>query len=128
VFAIPVRLLFVLGASICIEYLANKLFRTACVRVTTSKFEQTGRAGQQLADLPLHAVMMDYNSNSNEAKLDDDAPKFKLFPRLPIELREKIWEEACNEPRVIDLWALPVGRGIGNPRELEMLFGETPFV
>jgi len=70
---------------------------------------------------------MDNNSVSNEAELDDEAPKFTLFPRLPIELREKIWEEACNEPRVIDLWALPVGQGIGNPRKLDRLFGETPF-
>jgi hypothetical protein len=41
---------------------------------------------QQLADLPLNAVTMDNSSASNEARLDDGAPKFTLFPRLPIEL------------------------------------------
>ena len=45
-----------------------------------------GNLRQQLADLPLNAVTMDYSSALYEARLDDGAPKFTLFPRLPIEL------------------------------------------
>jgi hypothetical protein len=75
----------------------------------------------------LNAVIMDNSSASNEARLDDGAPKFTLFPRLPIELREKIWKEACNEPRVIDLWACAVGQVIGNAHKLEQLFAGIPF-
>lgn len=33
---------------------------------------------------------------------------FTLFPRLPTELRLKIWKDACFEPRLIDLWFVPV--------------------
>jgi hypothetical protein len=62
-----------------------------------------------------------------DAGLGDIAPKFTLFSRLPIELREKIWEEACNQPRVVDFWAFPVDGGIGNYRKLCQIFGEMPF-
>lgn len=32
------------------------------------------------------------------------APVFTLFPRLPFELRAKIWE-SCIEPQVLDIWS-----------------------
>jgi hypothetical protein len=36
------------------------------------------------------------------ASLDKNKPKFPLFPKLPIELRLKIWKES-HEPRIIEL-------------------------
>jgi 2EXR family len=30
---------------------------------------------------------------------------FTRFPKLPLELRRKIWKEACSVPRLVDLWA-----------------------
>ncbi|KAL2074752.1 hypothetical protein VTL71DRAFT_8531 [Oculimacula yallundae] len=36
-------------------------------------------------------------------QIDDECRMFTLFPKLPIELRFKIWREAQPEPRVIDL-------------------------
>jgi hypothetical protein len=118
-----------LDASLCIKYLVvNKPFTTPFFGwQLRSEGNRKSNLAQQLADLRLNTVMMDNNSTSNEARLDNGVPKFTLFPRLPIELREKIWEEACSEPRVIDLWALPVGQGIGNYHKLDRLFGETPF-
>ena len=32
--------------------------------------------------------------------------EFTCFPTLPIELRQEIWKDACNIPRVIDLWGV----------------------
>jgi len=45
-----------------------------------------------------------------EAKADPEsqevATEFTCFPKLPLELRQKIWKEACYIPRVIDLWGV----------------------
>jgi hypothetical protein len=44
-------------------------------------------------------------SQSSVDKSDDNSPTFTLFPKLPLELRRKIWKEACSVPRLVDLWA-----------------------
>lgn len=36
--------------------------------------------------------------------IDESALLFTFFPELPPELRNKIWNEACFETRIIDLW------------------------
>ena len=41
--------------------------------------------------------------------LADPAPTFTLFPKLPPELRNKIWKKACFVSRVVDVWCVPVG-------------------
>jgi hypothetical protein len=45
-----------------------------------------------------YAAMGQSNSRSSDAK----KPKFTLFPKLPVELRIKIWKESY-EPRIIEL-------------------------
>jgi hypothetical protein len=44
-------------------------------------------------------------SPSSVEESDDNSPTFTLFPKLPLELRRKIWKEACSVPRLVDLWA-----------------------
>jgi len=34
---------------------------------------------------------------------------FTCFPRLPLEIRNMIWEEAANLPRNLDIWTIPTG-------------------
>ena len=41
-------------------------------------------------------------NESTSFKKEDSA--FTLLPKLPLELRGKIWKEACFEPRIIDIW------------------------
>ena len=36
------------------------------------------------------------------------AQTFTYFPKLPPELRHKIWKEACLIERVVDIWAVPL--------------------
>jgi hypothetical protein len=40
---------------------------------------------------------------------EQSGPVFTLFPKLPPELRNKIWKNACFVTRFIDLWYFPVG-------------------
>jgi hypothetical protein len=42
----------------------------------------------------------------HQSKADKPNQVFTLFPKLPPELRNKIWNEHCtqSEPRIIDLW------------------------
>ncbi|CZR60158.1 uncharacterized protein PAC_10054 [Phialocephala subalpina] len=47
-------------------------------------------------------------ADSDEADSDGAAKMFTPFPRLPIELRLKVWKYACFKPRLIDLWFVPV--------------------
>lgn len=50
----------------------------------------------------------DINVSSSIAIVEDD-PKFELFPKLPVELRLKIWGLACYTPRIVPLWLQPLG-------------------
>jgi len=46
----------------------------------------------------------------NESMTEEQSgPVFTLFPKLPPELRNKIWKNACFVTRFIDLWYFPVG-------------------
>jgi len=44
----------------------------------------------------------------SEAESKHEGPRFTCFPKLPPELRNKIWKGACSVPRIIDLWAVPI--------------------
>ncbi|PVH79848.1 hypothetical protein DL98DRAFT_589058 [Cadophora sp. DSE1049] len=39
-----------------------------------------------------------------------DIETFTCFPRLPFELRAKIIKAICSQPRLIDLWAVAIGK------------------
>lgn len=39
-----------------------------------------------------------------------DSRTFTCFPKLPLEIRIKIWEEAANLPRNLDIWAHTTGK------------------
>jgi hypothetical protein len=54
------------------------------------------------------------SSNSSDHKIGDSSenaeePKFECFPKLPLELRLKIWKALCFIPRNVGLWAKPLG-------------------
>jgi hypothetical protein len=44
------------------------------------------------------------SENNTDPEVEDKSLEFTHFPKLPPELRLKIWKEACYIPRVVDLW------------------------
>jgi hypothetical protein len=51
---------------------------------------------------PDHSAVMEQSNPSSSNSFDAKKPRFTLFPKLPIELRLKIWKESY-EPRIIEL-------------------------
>jgi hypothetical protein len=51
----------------------------------------------------------DLEEEGNVQTEEERSPVFTLFPKLPPELRNKIWKKACFVPRVIGLWCFPIG-------------------
>jgi len=54
------------------------------------------------AQSPSRSVAMEESNSASSSSSDANKPKFTLFPKLPIELRLKIWKESY-EPRIIEL-------------------------
>jgi hypothetical protein len=43
-----------------------------------------------------------------ETDIDGELAAFTCFPKLPTELRLKVWKEACFQRRIIDVWPNPI--------------------
>lgn len=56
------------------------------------------------------------------------APSFTIFNKLPVEIREMIWELACSEPRVFDILPSPFSNAFwcGAPQQ-GVSVGESGF-
>jgi hypothetical protein len=54
------------------------------------------------AQSPSHSASMKELNLASSGSSNANKPKFTLFPKLPIELRLKIWKES-HEPRIIEL-------------------------
>lgn len=50
------------------------------------------------------AVASDQSPNATTGNEKEAATTFTCFPKLPIELRLKIWKAACFIPRNVDIW------------------------
>lgn len=96
------------------------------------------RRSQQLLYINpfLSKTMVNTRASTARALLPNGYPSipapltsFELFPELPVELRHKIWDEACCVPRIINLKAYPLSdngdEGIGDA--IFDGFGELPI-
>lgn len=63
-----------------------------------------------LSELPFH----DEDDIPNEVE-EKPSPEFTLFPNLPLELRNKIWEHACFIPRNLEVKSWNYGKRIAIP-------------
>jgi hypothetical protein len=68
---------------------------------------------------------------------EQSGPVFTLFPKLPPELRNKIWKNACFVTRLIDLWYFPIGekefrdariKGFNKRRWVYRSHSKTPLI
>jgi 2EXR family len=52
---------------------------------------------------------MRWNKEEDAQSGEEGGPVFTMLPKLPPEVRNKIWKSACFMPRVVDLWYAPIG-------------------
>jgi hypothetical protein len=61
--------------------------------------------------------------SESEARVDiPEQPTFTLFPKLPTELRIKIWGYACSVTRNVDIWAKPLNIELSHSENLPHYF------
>ncbi|PMD49319.1 uncharacterized protein K444DRAFT_713022 [Hyaloscypha bicolor E] len=77
---------------------------------SNSKYSSLDSSLESSATIRAMATESTHTVVDNESITEEQSgPVFTLFPKLPPELRNKIWKNACFVTRLIDLWKFPIG-------------------
>ena len=98
------------SVSVCVLFFENIEFELTFFQLDLSPNPtQVSRQIVAMSDEPTSpTALADDNISSSTAAVEDDQ-MFELFPRLPAEVRLKIWGIACSVPRTIPLWLQLLG-------------------